>query len=339
MAIKLRSVVLTLVLSGLLSSCSISLEDTGIFVIYQTAVATFAPELEPTIVSTPAAAETFISVEVIDPTATIEDTSAVGGSENCNRAASDIPLDITVPDGTQLNPGQAFRKTWRLVNAGDCAWTDDYAAVWFSGAKLSQSSTQFLRYRVQPGGTLDVSVDMVAPEAPGFYQSNWMLSDANGNLFGLGPAGDAPLWVRIEVVPAAGALTSTATPALQTEIATQPAAFSNSLLTLQVEDRLNLDNGELNGADEADVILRQNGDAQLELFPERNTRIGFYGDDQPQEQECQEAELLTEEIVLDVNHEGEYLCYQSNQGLYGYIQLIDISSDTLSFNFLTWLTP
>ncbi|MGB7341422.1 MAG: NBR1-Ig-like domain-containing protein [Phototrophicaceae bacterium] len=35
---------------------------------------------------------------------------------------SDFVEDITIPDGTVVNVGQNFTKTWRLENSGTCAW-------------------------------------------------------------------------------------------------------------------------------------------------------------------------------------------------------------------------
>ncbi|HPK27164.1 MAG TPA: NBR1-Ig-like domain-containing protein, partial [Anaerolineaceae bacterium] len=60
-----------------------------------------------------------------------------------------------------------------------------------------------------PGQSIDVSVEFIAPFESGTYQSNWMLQSQAGELFGLGPNGDAPFWVRIQVV---GLETPTQTP-------------------------------------------------------------------------------------------------------------------------------
>ncbi len=65
---------------------------------------------------------------------------------------------------------------------------------------MSAIQTHQLQSEVLPGEVVELSVEMVAPFEPGFYQSNWMLQSPEGELFGLGPNGDAPFWVRIEVV-------------------------------------------------------------------------------------------------------------------------------------------
>ena len=84
---------------------------------------------------------------------------------------------------------------------------------------------------------MEISVDMVGPAKAGTFQSNWKLRNAGGVLFGIGPNGDAPFWVRIVVVqketrtPTATptiTLTITATPEPSVE-ATAEATFTPSL--------------------------------------------------------------------------------------------------------------
>lgn len=53
---------------------------------------------------------------------------------------------------------------------------------------------------VQPGETLDLRLQMVAPLASYTYSGFWMLRDETGQLFGSGSSGDEPLEVTI-IVP------------------------------------------------------------------------------------------------------------------------------------------
>jgi hypothetical protein len=131
----------------------------------------------------------------------------------CNRVAAGIPFDVTIPDDTIMQPGQSFTKTWRLVNNGTCKWTRLYAVVFFSGNPMGAHQTHYLNAGVLPGQSIDVSVEFIAPFESGSYQSNWMLQSQEGELFGLGPNGDAPFWVRIQVVgPPTSTQTTTPTP-------------------------------------------------------------------------------------------------------------------------------
>ena len=56
----------------------------------------------------------------------------------CNQAQ--FVKDVTIPDNTELGPGQSFTKTWRLKNIGTCAWTTGYDLVFLSGDAMGGSS-------------------------------------------------------------------------------------------------------------------------------------------------------------------------------------------------------
>jgi len=112
--------------------------------------------------------------------------------------------DVTIPDDMDLEPGEAFTKTWRLENAGSCPWTIGYLLYFESGDIMGGPSSQDLTSQpVQPGDTIDVSVDLVAPEEIGTYQGNWKLRNVRGEGFGIGEYSKA-FWVKINVVEGAG---------------------------------------------------------------------------------------------------------------------------------------
>ncbi len=107
--------------------------------------------------------------------------------------------DVTIPDGTYLAPGTGFEKVWRLLNAGTCPWTTEYALVFDSGNIMGGDPVVFLTGTVSPGNTVDLAVDMWAPLTEGSYEGNWMLRNYLGVLFGLGIRADKNFWVRINV--------------------------------------------------------------------------------------------------------------------------------------------
>jgi len=91
--------------------------------------------------------------------------------------------DVTIPDGTVLTPGQAFTKTWRVKNVGTCSWTPSYAVVFSSGNSMNGPATQALTGNVNPGQTVDISINLTAPSTPGDYTGYWKLRNAAGVLF------------------------------------------------------------------------------------------------------------------------------------------------------------
>ncbi len=107
--------------------------------------------------------------------------------------------DVTIPDDTSLRAGAVFTKTWRLKNAGTCAWTPAYRLVFVRGDAMNGQDSQPLGAAVPPGGITDVSVRLQAPDQPGNYAGEWMLETPAGKRFGLGDDGQTPFWVRIRV--------------------------------------------------------------------------------------------------------------------------------------------
>lgn len=115
--------------------------------------------------------------------------------------------DITLPDGSPVIAGEPFRKVWRVRNAGTCTWTPAYALVFSSGERMGGSAVVPLGVSIQPGSTVDLAVDLVAPTARGTYRGYWLLRNNKGLLFGTPRTGVNPLW--LEVVVAAPGTTVT----------------------------------------------------------------------------------------------------------------------------------
>jgi len=107
--------------------------------------------------------------------------------------------DVTIPDGSYLSPGAGFEKTWRLLNAGTCTWTPEYALVFDSGDSFQGDPAIPLTTQIVPGSTVDLSIDLIAPQSDGSYEGYWMLRNDGGTHFGLGIQADKPFWVRINV--------------------------------------------------------------------------------------------------------------------------------------------
>lgn len=107
--------------------------------------------------------------------------------------------DVTIPDNTLLQPGQNFRKTWRIQNAGSCTWTAGYQLVWSGGDRMGQTFAVNIPRTVAAGETVDISVDLVAPLTSGTYQSDWKMRSPSGNLFGTANAENSAIWTKIIV--------------------------------------------------------------------------------------------------------------------------------------------
>ena len=97
------------------------------------------------------------------------------------------PLDLTIPDGTILQPGQPFTKGWRLANTGTCDRTPSNFFAYYQGippdARMGGQDAP-IGVPVPVGSSHDIYVAMVAPYTPGTYTGYWQLLDAAGVPFG-----------------------------------------------------------------------------------------------------------------------------------------------------------
>ena len=100
--------------------------------------------------------------------------------------------DETIPDGTVLNPGESFVKTWKLRNAGTCDWSTDTRIVFEEGDKLDGPTSIKIDRVVRPGDTYVVEVPMKAPSSDGNYTGVWRFTAADGTKMG-------KYWVKITV--------------------------------------------------------------------------------------------------------------------------------------------
>lgn len=115
----------------------------------------------------------------------------------CNKAA--FLTDVTITDGTEIQTGTGFTKTWRLQNTGSCTWTSGYHVTFVSGDRMNAPDGVVVTNGTVPSGaTVDVSVFLTAPITAGTYRGNFKLQDQAGSLFGVGSGG--PFYVEIAAV-------------------------------------------------------------------------------------------------------------------------------------------
>ncbi len=193
-------VMLTLLAALILSACgggeaeptpTLSVEqiETRAVTTYQaqlTQTALALPTSTPFPTNTPIAVVTFVSPtssSAILPTSTT--AIGVGGSSSACYGLSYVS-DVTIPDNTEVTPGQSFKKTWRVLNSGTCAWEVGFVFKLASGDAIGGSSVT-LNQRVESGQQYEFSVQMVVPSnKTGELKGTWRLSDANGSQFGDG---------------------------------------------------------------------------------------------------------------------------------------------------------
>jgi len=110
-------------------------------------------------------------------------TSSGGSSSQTPCYGLTFVSDVSIPDNTQMTPGQTFTKTWKVYNSGSCAWDAGFKFAFTTGDKLG-GATVTLPSSVASGAQYDISVPMTAPSTAGTYKSNWRMQAAGGEFFG-----------------------------------------------------------------------------------------------------------------------------------------------------------
>jgi hypothetical protein len=91
--------------------------------------------------------------------------------------------DVSIPDNTPMTAGQTFTKTWKVRNAGTCAWDAGFKFA-FTGGEQMNGATFTLPASVAAGAVYDISVPMTAPSKSGTLRGNWRMQTASGQAFG-----------------------------------------------------------------------------------------------------------------------------------------------------------
>lgn len=168
----------------------------------QAALTPTVPTVTPSQTPQPATPTPTLGAATTTPTLTL----AAAGSDRV-----EFVSDVTVPDGTNFQPGERFTKTWRVKNSGTSTWTTAYTLVFASGASLGGPASVPVPMEVPPGAIVDLSVALTAPNEAGSYTGNWLLRNAAGTNFGLGPEALWPIYVQINVLGTATTGTQAAT--------------------------------------------------------------------------------------------------------------------------------
>lgn len=186
---------LSLLLSILTSACNLSNADAtptfSVELAQTLAVATFSSGQTQTAIAMPT--NTSTSTHTPSPTSsiTLAVTNTLGAppasgvviqpTASCYSMA--FVSDVTIPDNTNMKPGQKFTKTWRVRNNGTCAWEAGFKFNFIGGNALG-GATLTLDKAVNPGAETELPIAMTAPNTSGSYQSNWRMANAAGTNFG-----------------------------------------------------------------------------------------------------------------------------------------------------------
>jgi hypothetical protein len=133
-------------------------------------------------ISTPASVVVRVVSQPPTPTPAPTAVPTLSFDPSCEPSARFVE-DVTVPDDSLISGGASFSKTWRLRNDGECQWQPGTQWAFISGDPLGAQSPIEVEL-AEPGRIVDITVDMVAPGAPGTYRSYWRLQRPDEEFFG-----------------------------------------------------------------------------------------------------------------------------------------------------------
>ena len=256
------------------------------------------------------------------PTITLAPTSTPEPTDTpeviCDAAG--FVRDVTIEDGEEMYPGEAFTKTWRLSNLGDCEWNEDYDLVFDEGASMDgPASVPVTKGIVDPGDQVDVSVDLVAPAEDGIYKGTWQMRNDQNEVFTSGG-----FWVEIEVV--------------EVGIYSSKSSFQVGQ-TAQAD----LEDGTSPPGDTADFVFTVASANDKRITPVNGATFLLMGEDQPEVGTCLQAELEEDFIQVDSDIVGQFVCYETDEGRLGRFEVTALNPNditqiqTLTLRYVTWV--
>lgn len=143
------------------------------------------PTFTPAPTETPAPTATDAPVATLQP---IPTNTSVFQQPSTNVSTCDIGgfvKDVTIPDGTNMATGTKFTKTWEIKNIGTCTWNKNYQIVFYGGDQLADDTIfAFTSDDIEPGESVQVSIEMTAPDKTGNFESYWIFrNDVGQNFF------------------------------------------------------------------------------------------------------------------------------------------------------------
>lgn len=173
---RLRSLIIALLLIPMLAGC-VAVPQVELPTLPPNPIPTYLP----TLLSILPSATPVLPTAVPTPRGTVHPETAPVTEESMFAFVSE-----TVPDGTRVEPGQAFSKTWRYRNEGPLKWTSNYAFVRLSSSPVGQTlgspALVEISREVSPGEEVDFTVDFVAPQEDGIYSVVYQIMNDRGEL-------------------------------------------------------------------------------------------------------------------------------------------------------------
>jgi hypothetical protein len=231
--------------------------------------------------------------------------------------------DVTIVDGTEMTPGEAFTKTWQVRNEGSCTWTSGYELVFDEGDVMGGTTPQQLTSdSIPPGDILEVSVELSAPGDMGTYRGVWHIRNPQGDIFTR-----SGIWVEIVVVSA-------------------PPSIHSSHASFDIAETADADLDEGDSpptSGGSDFTFNANGTKSIQT--ENGATILRLNSSEPSYTECKTVVLTSDSIEVDDTLIDQWVCYRTDQGRVGKFKVVSLTpsdpneTQTLEISYVTWAIP
>ena len=130
--------------------------------------------VEPTATPVPASPTPLPPTNTVPPATWTPKPTATSEPYACQK------VDQTPDNGKTFKPGDNFDAVWTVKNVGSAIWEEtDVDYRYKSGDKMHQFEVYDLPESVKPGESVDLTVDMEAPDKEDTYKTTWALQRGN----------------------------------------------------------------------------------------------------------------------------------------------------------------
>ena len=152
----------------------------------QVLVITATPEPTTAATAAPAVAQAATATATTAPTLAPATSGGSGGvyPTLTPRSIPDnlILISYSPEDGDKFNAGTKFDAVWKVKNTGTTTWGTDYYLRFTGGTDMGEAGRFYLKQAVQPGETVDLIADLIAPANWGTYIGNYQFCTPNADI-------------------------------------------------------------------------------------------------------------------------------------------------------------
>ena len=234
-----RQAIITLLTVALLAACGGNQSATETSVPAAAPTST-APAAGPTATATLAATESAVTDTPTSGSSPTPVATRPPNAADCTNSASFV-ADVTIPDNTEVQGGETFTKTWRILNTGTCIWASDYTLSHYSDEQMNAPASVPLPVTF-PGQNADISIDLTAPNSVGIHRANFVIKNPAGLIMKVND--DSRLWLIINVKLASNA-TATTAPVESTSVVPTNTSIVSSGATPNTSCSFSIDQSKL----------------------------------------------------------------------------------------------